>query len=995
MDLHRLTLRAIGPYAREHTVDFAALGQSGLFLLEGPTGSGKSTIIDALVFALYGSLASESSSVDRLHSHHADPATEPFVELVFETSAGIHRVRRTPQWWRPKARGTGVTRANASATLTRLATPDASAGEVLSTSAQEVGGEIARIVGLTRQQFVQTVVLPQGEFARFLASSGEDRRLVLQSLFGTEVYERTTARLVDLRREANASVSAADHAVDLALARVREAAGDEEVEAAAVPALVAAFEPVVDEARRSRDVASAAAVANRALVTAQRSLRDALASRSALLLRRDALAARADEAAHDRARLDLGRRAAAVAGPLAAHRTALTALRAAEEAWAVAAAAPSVSGADADADAADAADVAPDALRSARDGIVSELASLAGAAAVEAALPGRRAALVRDATRLDEVDERIVVAAEALAARPAEREPLAARAVATAEAVRDVADAERGLELAEAARAAVSRAAELAAAADAAARERDRAAARAAQAVDVEAGLRRRRIAGMAGELARGLGEGEACPVCGSREHPALAVLTAEHPDDEAVETAATRRADAEASLAEAATAAATASARHAAAAEALDGLDAAQAEARVAQARDSVATSTATAAAASAAADALAGFDADTERFRRDLEAMRVARAGEASTLEASRVEIERNEREVADALDSRASTVADLVERLRERRGALEGLLTAADALEAARTRETERLEALSAAVAESGFRTADDAEGAVLDRKALDGLAESVGRDERDRAVVEAGLADDRIAGLTGDESVDVDGAEAAASAAEALLAEAQEAFARVDDRLRRTRSAASGLADAIAAGASVAEEARAVVRMADVASASGSANTRGVTLGTYVLLRRFEDVVAAANVRLAVMSSGRYRLEASEARETSSRARKTGLALAIRDDTTDTTRDPKSFSGGETFYASLSLALGLADVVQAEAGGLDLGTLFVDEGFGTLDPETLDAVMSELGRLSEHGRVVGIVSHVEELKQRIADRIEVRRLPDGSSTLSTTV
>nr|WP_286346814.1 SbcC/MukB-like Walker B domain-containing protein [Frondihabitans sucicola] len=137
----------------------------------------------------------------------------------------------------------------------------------------------------------------------------------------------------------------------------------------------------------------------------------------------------------------------------------------------------------------------------------------------------------------------------------------------------------------------------------------------------------------------------------------------------------------------------------------------------------------------------------------------------------------------------------------------------------------------------------------------------------------------------------------------------------------------------------------------------------------------------------------MSSGRYQLEASD-RETSSRARKTGLALAIRDNATDTTRDPKSFSGGETFYASLSLALGLADVVQAEAGGIDLGTLFVDEGFGTLDPETLDSVMSELGRLSASGRVVGIVSHVEDLKQRIADRIEVRRRPDGSSVLTST-
>ena len=162
MNLHRLTLRAIGPYAGEHTVDLAALGASGLFLLEGPTGSGKSTIIDAIVFALYGGLAGSASTPDRLRSHHADPGVEPFVELVFETAAGVHRIRRTPQYRRPKSRGTGTTPQNATAKLVRLTSPDAVEGEVVATSTQEAGSEIARVVGLTRQQFVQTVVLPQG-----------------------------------------------------------------------------------------------------------------------------------------------------------------------------------------------------------------------------------------------------------------------------------------------------------------------------------------------------------------------------------------------------------------------------------------------------------------------------------------------------------------------------------------------------------------------------------------------------------------------------------------------------------------------------------------------------------------------------------------------------------------------------------------------------------------------------------------------------------------
>jgi exonuclease SbcC len=135
----------------------------------------------------------------------------------------------------------------------------------------------------------------------------------------------------------------------------------------------------------------------------------------------------------------------------------------------------------------------------------------------------------------------------------------------------------------------------------------------------------------------------------------------------------------------------------------------------------------------------------------------------------------------------------------------------------------------------------------------------------------------------------------------------------------------------------------------------------------------------------------MSDGRYELERSDERE-DVRTRKTGLAMRVLDRTTEKARDPRTLSGGETFYVSLCLALGMADVVTGEAGGIELGTLFVDEGFGTLDPETLDVVLAELGRLRAGGRVVGVVSHVEAMKQAVAERIAVRRRADGSSTLT---
>ena len=201
MQILRVELCGIGPYTGTESIDFQALGADGLFLLEGPTGSGKTTIIDAIVFALYGQVSGAESSNDRLASTHLEPGTSPYVELVVDTSRGLYRVRRSPRYERAKKRGSGTTTENPRIMLWKLSDPSDTEGAAVSSNIQDATGELRRAIGLSREQFTQTVVLPQGQFATFLRSGPEERRDVLQQIFGTQVYEAMADELKELAKE--------------------------------------------------------------------------------------------------------------------------------------------------------------------------------------------------------------------------------------------------------------------------------------------------------------------------------------------------------------------------------------------------------------------------------------------------------------------------------------------------------------------------------------------------------------------------------------------------------------------------------------------------------------------------------------------------------------------------------------------------------------------------------------------------------------------------
>ncbi len=992
MYLHRMTIQALGPFAGQHTIEFTDLAASGLFLLEGPTGSGKSTLIDAIVFALYGKVASPEASEDRLRSAHAAPEVETFVDLVLETGSGIYRVRRSPAYQRPKQRGTGTTLQQSQVRLWRLTSPDATDGDVLSIRADEAGAELRRAVGLDREQFVQTIVLPQGEFARFLRADPESRRGLLQQVFGTEVYERLQQRLERMRAEVGRGVELSRQSVDKAVARFVGASSpdvEHPVRTAGPDDAVVQARAVCGELETAAGRAVAAATAARDSAQAARAEHERRGRLAETARRRDralaeltALEAASAQHDADLARVAAARRVLPVLPLLAAVEPAG---RARTAAAATLDEARDRAGAELRA-IVDRAEEPGPALAQERDRCTGARASLARAAALEAGLPARTAQLERGRAQAEQVALAIVAAHDELGTRPERRARLAerlelasasaallelasARLVAVEERWTASLDAVRlGEDVAsgEVALAAASRAAH--------------------EAVETAARLQRARIAGMAGELAEQLVDGEPCPVCGADAHPAPAARP-EAVDDADLAVAEARRVVATAAVATAATAVERLRERREQRAR-VAAATPSELEVVLVQARAAVQSAQEGAADLVRAKDELTRFDAATRTAEQALADQQRAVDLETERRAAAAAELDRDRAEVLEAQGTSGS-VAERVVSLDAVAAQAAAWLRALDAERHAREVEGSAREALARAMADQGLTGPDQVRAAHLVPTELARLESALQQHELALARARAVLEEPEILALESplpDLPAALEAMTRATTLAEGLAAESARATHRRDE----AATACDGLVDAVASYERETAEAGPVVRMANLAGASTADNTRQLTLATYVLGRRFDDLVLAANARLVTMSDGRYELLHSDRREDVS-TRKRGLALAVLDHRTETTRDPRTLSGGETFYVSLCLALGLADVVTAEAGGIDLGTLFVDEGFGSLDGQTLDVVLAELSRLRDGGRVVGVVSHVETLKQTIAERIEVRRLPDGTSTL----
>ncbi|MGW5064776.1 AAA family ATPase [Streptomyces cyaneofuscatus] len=996
MRLHRLTLTAFGPFGATQEVDFDALSSAGLFLLHGPTGAGKTSVLDAVCYALYGAVpGARQSPGATLRSDHA-PADLP-TEVTLELTVGGRRleVTRSPAQPRPKKKGDGFTTEKAQSRL-RERDPKGD-WQGLSKSHQEIGEELAQLIGMSRDQFCQVVLLPQGDFARFLRSDAEARGKLLGKLFDTRRFAAVEERLAELRRAAEARVKSGDEQI-LALAqRIAQAGGPAAAEAA--PPTVRAGEPGLAEAvlewaaiarsaaREHLDIAhTVVAEAESRQLAARRAL-DAerelarLQERYAETLRRaEALEERRPE--HDRCQeqLERARKADRVAPALELREEAERAYRVASD----------VLDRTRERLPAELADSGADRLADLERRFRQELGTLEAARKAEvrsASIDEERVRLNRDAR----ADGEIVREADAwLADWDTTRAELAQRIEAAQEA------ATRAEQLAgqlaparlrlDAARRRDALATDVQDAREALAAARERALA----AHESWLGLRERRLRDIAAELAGGLVAGEPCTVCGSAEHPAPASPGDGHVDRATEEKALAVHRSAEEARTGAEHALTLVRERQAAAEREAQGDD--SAAPTVAELRSLVdrlggehAEAHRLAAGTHAAREALAA--AEREHAKRVEERQEARRRADARMVEGEALDGEqaRLEEEVT-AARGESESVAAHADRLTRRVALL------ADAAEAVRTeqdaaqRRKEADDRLSDAAFKAGFDTPQAAAAMLLGAAAQRDLQHRV-----DAWQAEAAAVADRRTERDAREAAERPAAQAAAAesaheTAEWLLREAASARAAARDRCAELDRLSGRAAEEVRRLGPVRQEYERVARLAGLTAGTSADNERKMRLEAYVLAARLEQVAAAATARLQRMSSGRYTLVHSDARTGGRRA---GLGLHVVDAWTGSERDTATLSGGETFFASLALALGLADVVTEEAGGVRLDTLFIDEGFGSLDDQTLDEVLDVLDSLRERDRSVGIVSHVADLRRRIPARLEVVKDRHGST------
>lgn len=1084
MILHTLEFEAFMAYPKRQEINFDTLNSAGVFLLNGPTGAGKTTILDAICYALYGETSSDRESA-KLHSTYAaHSGTKPRVLLDVTLHGKRLRIDRTPAYNKPITRGARkgqMREESAKATLAELAPgadpADEKAWTPISSSVAEVNRTIAERTHLTKEQFLKVVLLPQGQFAQFLKSKPKERKELLKKMFPVEHYEQLFAALTEEAKTAQQEVAQDENTQRGYLERAR-------AEMLALQSLLDAVDSDAEEAAEAGEETSenlttenvtaenvtaetldawVAGGVERARKTSVREKQEQQrltdeADRNTRLLaervqlqadwreyeqlceRRTRLTERADEHKAQREELAQARAAAPLHAQYAQVQAESQALAARAQEQTVCASALDENGRallaalrnedislevtfPEETTFAAFPGLEPSEQETQLEALLDTLralqkkdAQLADEEAAVAALLKQANALEKDKSRAEKALSDLTATAEQLAEELAgystadEERTLAAHMVTEAQQKHEAAQQmQQKLDAASAAVAAAEKQSKRTATAEQKAQEKWQASAQQALAATEEfKNLQVLRLAQASSLLARELKDGEPCAVCGSVEHPAPAqIAEGEQLVERADLDAAKEREDKahkQARTHELAKDRATKA--HQEASEALAAVRtqyetlAAQGECDVEQTAAQLQEAQTRLTQAQSRVTARDGVQAKAERVRVELQ-----KAQEAlRTIESAAVEAQTRHRDAAARCEAAAAELAPAraavgfaqrVEAVEGYRAAHQRLARAVLLLGQARERHALAAAAAERLLAESSFESAELVHAAVRTSERVDALEQAVAAYELEHARLLEGFGREAIVAVAaraaaGEQAPD--DLQGVRERVEQLRAAAHRLTLREGERESMLRSLHVLRGEYAAFRAKTAQRYDRAQMLANLAAAA-----RGDTLGgyehqvdlvSYVLGAEFERILHSASLHLDRMSEGRYGMVFSDHRAKGSRSGG-GLNLEITDTWTGEPREASSLSGGESFLASLSLALGLAEVVQANNGGIELDTLFIDEGFGTLDAETLDMVMGTIESLRDSGRTIGLISHVEEMKNRIPAQIVVEKGQNGSS------
>lgn len=1008
----KLTMQAFGPFAGTQEVDFTRLGENPLFLINGTTGAGKTTILDGICYALYGSTTGDEREGKQMRCDFADASVTTVVTLEFALGDKCYRVEREPDQEVAKLRGEGTTEKKAKVALYEI-TDDGS--KLLANKAKEVSEHIENLLGLNASQFRQVMVLPQGKFRELLTASSDQREKILASLFQTHVYEQIQKKLAEMasgiyrqhqeykQRQAVLLQSAGVDTEEALLQQQKE------------------LQPQLEGAQKQKDAADERYAAVQLEAQQAKALESAFAEHERLQQELRDCMALSPQVAVQQQELGLAQQASKILPAWHAWQKAETALGGVQkqqqhQAGVVEAAGQALQAASAR------AAMAVKAF-AAVDGLKAEKIKLEGYRPLLQKLANARAALATTEKQKNSAGSALQKQREAVKASQEKLQALADEIARLRFEPQELADATAAQQKYEQWLIQKQACVRLQAAHDQLQREcqlaRERHGACQAKVDAAEDSLKRLKLGWHAGQallLARELREGEPCLVCGSTEHPSPAQPGEGHAlvEQEEVEDGEAQLKKLQAELAriqeDVAGREATLKAKEIELKDSEVALGEAQAlalgelERRLEQARSQVAALQQRSQAlqarqqdhdnlANAIAAAEEGLQTLEEKSSqadmacmaagKDVSATEEALPGEwreAGKLDNEIAHLQAEVGKLTAAKEAAAQVLKNASDKHVESRTSADML---AEQLRSVTLECSNMRDAWQKALAAAGFADEPAFRAASRDEPQQQALQEAVDSWKSRKAELEGSVKQQQQQ-VQGKAHPDMVALQQKLEKAVQQKQEAEQAWRELTSQQDRL----DGVARQLQAGRDEAEKLKAEYQVyGTLSEVAGGAGGNRISLQRFVLGVLLDDVLIMATQRLLRMSKGRYHLQRLDA---ATDARRTfGLDLAVFDEYTGKQRPVATLSGGESFMAALSLALGLSDVVQGYAGGIRLDTLFIDEGFGSLDTESLDEAIKTLVDLQATGRTIGIISHVTELKEQMPLRVDVLSDRTGSS------